>query len=146
MVESAVVKHARASGFPYAQRRALSGSQDQGDVHLDPYGRVVIECKGGKAAETASDSQVAAWLTETERERINAGADYAFLVLKRPGKGVQQAGSWWAVIGSGHLYCLMNGTGHPWADVDEGAVVRMPLSQMLALIPGQYRPKAGEAA
>jgi hypothetical protein len=95
--ESAVVKVARASGFPFAERRALAGSEDQGDVRLDPRGRVVLEVKAGKAAETASDAQVEAWLVETERERVAAGAWYGFLILKRAGKGPRNADRWWAV-------------------------------------------------
>lgn len=92
--ESAVVKLAHALGFPNARRIALSGSSDKGDIDLHGDMSLIIECKAHKSF---SDMDVAKWLVETERERINAGASDALLVLKRPGKGDAQVGSWWAV-------------------------------------------------
>lgn len=87
-----MARYCQANGFPFAQRRALSGSLDRGDIDLCP--GVVIECKGGAAAETASDGLIAAWLAETERERVNAGATVALLVTKRRAVGAQRAGQW----------------------------------------------------
>lgn len=134
--ESAVTKFAKANGFPFAERRTLHGSADCGDVKLDSRGRVIVEVKAGKAAEYASDSRVVAWLEETERERVHAGADRAFLVLKRAGKGTQSVGSWTAVAG-------LHGLADLWAygprtfpegyDCTAGPLVRMTLSSMLAM-------------
>jgi hypothetical protein len=94
--ETAVVRALRRLGFPGAERRALTGTLDQGDVT----GCVGIcwEVKGGTAAKTASDGQVAEWLAETERERVNAGADIGVLVLQRSGIGPANADRWWAVV------------------------------------------------
>lgn len=130
--ETQVVKHARTRGFPHADRHVLKGSNDEGDVWLDSRGRLIVEVKGGKAAETASDTQVRAWLDETERERINAGAARAFLVLKRAGKGTQQIGQWWAVSGLTALADTYGLARYPVSTVD-GAVVRMSLDDMLDL-------------
>lgn len=94
--ETAVVRYLRANGFPQAERRALAGSYDLGDVTGIP--GVVIEVKGGQAAKTASDGQVTLWLAETERERVNARADVGILVMSRSGIGPSRAGSWWAVV------------------------------------------------
>jgi hypothetical protein len=99
--ESAVVRFLRANGFPAAERRALHGSLDQGDVTGIPL--VCVEIKGGNAAKTASDLQVTAWLHETETERVNARADIGVLVLQRAGFGPDRAGFWWAIVPAGLL-------------------------------------------
>jgi len=91
--ESAVVKYLRENGFGGAERRALRGALDCGDI--TGCGPLVIEVKAGAAAMNASDGQVEKWLEETETERDNAGADLGVLVLKRRGKG--SAGDWWAI-------------------------------------------------
>jgi hypothetical protein len=130
--ESAVTKFAKANGFPFAERRTLHGSADCGDVKLDSRGRVVIEVKAGKAAETASDSQIAKWLEETERERVHAGADRAFLVVKRAGKGTQSVGSWWAVSGLDAIADLST-FGAGLISASSGPVARLALADMLAL-------------
>ena len=94
--ETAVVKALRTHGFPGAERRALHGSQDLGDVLAAP--GIIMEVKGGKAAEEASQKQVDAWMAETERERQNAHAFYGFLITKRKGYGPDRAQHWWAHV------------------------------------------------
>lgn len=94
--ETAVVRHLRKSGFPNAERRALTGAHDQGDV--TGTAGICWEVKGGKAAKTASDGQVAAWLAETDTERVNARADIGVLVMARAGIGPDNAGRWWAIL------------------------------------------------
>jgi len=96
--ESATVRYARDHGFPMAERRALRGASDAGDVLLCP--GVIVEVKAGQAARAASDTLVHNWLEQTERERRNAGADIALLVTVRPGIGAGNAGRWWAHIRS----------------------------------------------
>lgn len=93
--ETAVVKALRQHGFPQAERRALAGAYDLGDITGTP--GIVWEVKGGNAAKTASDGQVEAWLDETERERVNADAAFGVLVLQRAGIGAANADRWWAV-------------------------------------------------
>ena len=97
--ETSVVLWLHDHGFPHAERRALYGSADRGDILVTA--GIIFEVKGGKAAETASDDQIAAWLVEAEKERVNAGADLCPLILKRKGKGRVQAGSWWFIVPSG---------------------------------------------
>jgi hypothetical protein len=94
--ETAVVRYLQAHGFPQAERRALRGIEDAGDVTGCP--GLCIEVKGGEAAKSASDLLVADWLEETEKERVNAGADVGVLVLQRRGVGPANAGRWWAVM------------------------------------------------
>jgi hypothetical protein len=77
--ETAVVNYVRENGFPHAERRALSGTQDKGDVAgiIDN----VIEVKN-----CARDG-LPQWIDETEVERINAKARYGVCWHKRRGKG-----------------------------------------------------------
>lgn len=89
--ESALVAYLRLNGWPYAERRALSGTTDKGDVAGT--GPLVWECK---AAGTAP--QIPAWLVETEVERINANAEYGILVVKTRGLGDRRVGQWLAIM------------------------------------------------
>ena len=94
-VETQIVNYLHTAGFPKAKRRALAGALDEGDI-LAAEG-LIIEAKGGAAAENASDGQLRLWCAETLREKANAGADAAFLVVKRKGHGVTKIGGWWVV-------------------------------------------------
>lgn len=94
-VESAVTNEFLSHGI-HAQRTALAGSQDVGDVHVD-YGRMVIECKGGEAAHSASWNLLAAWWLEAEAEAARVPeCDLAVLVVKRKGSG--KARDWRAFV------------------------------------------------
>jgi len=91
------VKFLIESGFPYAERRALHGSTDLGDITGTP--GLVWEVKAGEAAMTASDNQIIAWLVETEVERVNAKAEFGTLVVQRRRHHPR---SWWAVTTDHH--------------------------------------------
>jgi len=95
--ESQTVKFLIESGFPFAERRALHGSTDLGDITGTP--GIVWEVKAGAAAMDASDNQVIAWLVETETERVNAKADLGILVVQRRRKNPRY---WWAVTTDRH--------------------------------------------
>ena len=92
--ESAVVKFLRTNGFPAAERAALHGSADAGDITGTP--GVCWEVKSGKAAEACADGDLATWLAQTETERQNRQADVGVLITKRKGAGHGNAGAWWA--------------------------------------------------
>lgn len=94
--ETAVVRYLQANGWPNAERRALRGNLDCGDVTGTP--GICWEVKGGKAAETAGRKQVADWMAETETERVNSGSEYGVLVMKRRGTGAVNVSSWEAVM------------------------------------------------
>ena len=93
--ETHVVRYLQANGFPHAERRALKGSLDVGDILVCP--GLIVEVKAGAAAESASDGQLRLWCAETSREKRNAKADTAFLVVKRAGHGVGKIGGWQVV-------------------------------------------------
>jgi hypothetical protein len=101
--ETLIVRHAISNGFPDAERLALAGASDQGDVRLCK--GVIVESKAGASARSAGPVQLAAWAAETETERRNQGADFGVLVVQRLNRAVPGAGGWaaflplWAVLG-----------------------------------------------
>lgn len=128
--ETAVVRAARSRGFPWADRYALHGRADIGDITLCP--GVIVEVKGGQWAKNASDSLIDDWLTETERERINARADVGFLVVQRAAVGPANAQRWSAWWRLHWLMDLMPNQGIPSELYDQP--VRMSLEGSLAVI------------
>jgi hypothetical protein len=87
--ESEVVKYLRANGFEQAERRALAGNADKGDILVCP--GVIAECK---AWATFTDGDVVEWWAETATEKKNANASVALLIIKRPRKGADRAWCW----------------------------------------------------
>jgi Holliday junction resolvase len=81
--ETDVVRYLQAHGFEAAERRALSGTQDKGDVAGIP--GVVIECKNHKTIDLGS------WMTELEREQTRASAHLGLVVAKRRMHNVAQS-------------------------------------------------------
>jgi len=77
--ETAIVDYLRARGWPHAERRALNGNRDRGDIA----GVVgwVIEAKNTRGIT------LAAWAKELETEVRNANAPNGALWIKRVGKG-----------------------------------------------------------
>lgn len=80
--ERDVVKYLHASGWPAAERRALSGNKDKGDVAGIP--GVCIEVKAQERPLLAQ------WARELAVETVNAGASFGLLVVKRPYKPVSR--------------------------------------------------------
>lgn len=85
--ESAVVEYLRTHGWPHAERRALNGSQDKGDI-AGCLG-LAIEVKYANAG-----IRMGTWIKETSIERLNARADHGILVMKPTGVGERQVASW----------------------------------------------------
>ena len=100
-VETQIVNYLHTVGFPKAVRRALAGSLDVGDILVCE--GLIIEAKGGAAAENASDGQLRLWCAETAREKVNAQASHAFLVVKRKGHGVGKVDGWFVVRNDGGM-------------------------------------------
>ena len=102
--ESALVRFLSGQGFPNAERRALTGQFDQGDVTGTPC--LAWEVKNHKTYHFP------AWLKETETERINAKADFGILVVKPNGVGLTNAGQWWAVMSVADIVNLLRDAGY----------------------------------
>lgn len=102
--ESALVTFLRGHGWPFAERRALTGAKDRGDVTGTPY--IAWEQK------SAARICLPEWLRETETERVNAGADYGVLVVKLRGVGAANAGNWAAVMPLRQMTDLLRRAGY----------------------------------
>jgi len=126
--ETAVVRVARSCGFPWADRFALHGRRDVGDVTLCP--GLIVEVKGGEMAKHATDLDIENWLDETARERDNANALVAFLVVQRPRVGAQNASRWWAYWRLGWIADLDD---RPWIYARH-MPVRCTLGQSLTML------------
>lgn len=100
--ETLIVRYLQDHGFIHAERRALAGTNDLGDI--TGCGPLVFECKNHK---TLSFSE---WLTEAETERVNASADYGVVIAKRRGKG--DAGEQYAVMTVAQLVELLHQAGY----------------------------------
>jgi hypothetical protein len=100
--ETLIVRHLREHGFPYAERRALTGQHDEGDITGTP--GVVWECKNHKTLKLSE------WLRETETERVNGHADIGILVAKRV--GVSDPGEQYAVMTVNTIIGLLKQAGY----------------------------------
>ncbi len=134
--ETAVVRYLQANGWPGAERRALRGTSDAGDITGTPGVAWEVKCRN----RPVSDKQVDAWMEELVTETRNARADVGILVIRRPGFGPANAGSWWAISSATDLFHIHGGTevGPTWALV--GAFwtcdipVRLTLAHMVRLL------------
>jgi hypothetical protein len=89
--ETLVVGYLQEHGWPYCERRALSGNLDKGDLAGMP--GLCVEVKYGN-----NTIKIGPWLTETGIERLNAGADHGILVVKPFGMGEKNVGKFYAVM------------------------------------------------
>lgn len=103
--ETAGVDYLCSSGFPYAERMALNGAKDKGDVKVCP--GVVAEFKN------CATIKLPQWFREVTAEKANAGAKHAFLVVKPAGIGRTRVGQWWAGMLLGDLAELLVEAGGP---------------------------------
>ena len=99
--ETAVVGFLRDLAWPHAERRALHGNADTGDIAGLP--GVVLEVKNAKRTE------LAAWLDELDAEIVNAHADTGVLVVKR--RGHTNPGKWFAIMSFDRWCVLLNEAG-----------------------------------
>ena len=95
--ETLVVDHLKANGFQYAERRAMQGVNDCGDVTGLP--GVVIEVKAHREMDLAE------WMDETEVERANAGAELAVCWHKRRRKG--SPADWYVTMTGAQFVALL---------------------------------------
>jgi len=76
--ETAIVNYLKSCGWPHAERRALNGNQDRGDITGIP--GTCIEAKAANRLELAQ------WMKELEAEKRNANATVGVCWIKRRGK------------------------------------------------------------
>ena len=102
--ETRVVNYLLSQGYK-AQRRALSGSEDKGDIEYSygNHGQVrILEVKTGKMTQNYSRSTRNEWLRQTEVEQHNAKMT-AHLVVVRFGRAIEDA-EVWSVDGQTFMY------------------------------------------
>lgn len=101
-VESQVVTYLRANGWRQAERSALCGAGDVGDITGCP--GLCWECKwvgtGGP--------KLGPWMRETQTERLNRMVNFGVLVMKPQGLGAKNVGSWWACMHAYQVVELMS--------------------------------------
>ena len=88
--ESAIVKALKENAWPHAERRALNGAADRGDIAGIP--GVVIEAKNTARADLPG------WWREAVQEQANDKAEVAVVWFKRHGKTAAEDG-WVAMDG-----------------------------------------------
>lgn len=93
--ETRLVKYLRENGWPNAERRALSGSADKGDVSGMP---VVLEAKAQKSFDLAG------WIDEAKAEAKNAGVPMGIVVFPRRNHSMDEA---YALLRLGDLMELL---------------------------------------
>jgi hypothetical protein len=76
--ETAIVRYLATEGWPHAERRALTGTQDRGDISAVV--GWVIEAKNCRALTLST------WIDEATIEQANAGADFCAVWHHRKGK------------------------------------------------------------
>ena len=100
--ETAVVKYLQQNGFPYAERRALHGTLDKGDI--TGCGPIVFEVKDHAKLTLAE------WIKELEAETANAKANTGTVVAKRRGKS--DPGAWYAILPFEWIVALLKEAGY----------------------------------
>ena len=81
--ETDIVRYLQDHGHPHAERRALAGAEDRGDITGIP--GVMIEAKN------CGSITLAAWADEVEVQTRNAGARIGVAWIKRRGKGIDKS-------------------------------------------------------
>lgn len=100
--ESAIVAFLRDNGVPHAERRALCGNKDRGDIAGIP--GVAIEAK------SAAKVELAAWVDEAEKERVNDNAEVGLVWIKRRGRTCP--GSGFVILTGDQLVKLLAAAGY----------------------------------
>lgn len=122
--ETAAAKWHRVNGFPMADRKVKRGSRDEGDLDLCP--GLIAEVKAYRLPTgIPTAGQLDKWLGQAAVEKVNAGAAYCPLIVKRP--GTTDVGRWFAYLPSSD-FALLTGAFLP-RDVDDVPVM-LPVSAM----------------
>lgn len=96
------VDYLRQTGWPYAERRHLSGSADRGDIAGCP--GVTIEVKSGAKVT------VAQWMSELEVEMANDRTEVGYIAVRpRLQPSPEQ---WWCVVPAPVMLRLLKDAGY----------------------------------
>lgn len=103
--ETKGVGYLQVSGFPFAERIALAGAADKGDIKVCP--GVIAESKNCKSLA------LPAWFAELAAEIKNSKAKHGFLLIKPKGIGETRIGEWWAGLTMEAFFDLHAEAGDP---------------------------------
>lgn len=92
--ETAIQRWLRSNGWPYAERRALKGAHDEGDLRLSERIPFVIEAKSAKS--TTDRASLGTFVKELKVEVENASADAGAVVFKK--RGTTDVGEYYAIL------------------------------------------------
>lgn len=105
--ETNVVRYLKAHGIK-AKRKALTGSQDQGDLDVETtQGKMVLEVKAGQQTANPNRSQMAEWLRQAEVEGRNAKESSALVVVRYRRK-IEDAEVWFSVMDGGRTMMYLD--------------------------------------
>ena len=107
--ETAITNYLRTHGFPHAERRALSGREDRGDINAAP--GLCIEAK------SQSRYSLAEWVDEAEVEGHNAGADVTVVWAHR--RGVASPAGGYVILTGERFVRLLHAAGYGDPDAAE---------------------------
>lgn len=124
--ETKSVEYFGVNGFPFAERVALGGAKDKGDVKLCP--GVISEVKNCATLKLPS------WFSELYDEIGNSNAKHGFLTIKPPGIGGTRIGQWWAGMTVEHFSELHIEAGYPEIMADP---VWLPGHRYKDALPGE---------
>lgn len=120
--ETLVTRWLRANGYPDAERRALAGNADQGDI-LATRG-LVLEVKAGQQTRKPGDAALDDWCDQADAEAVNAGHVTAWTALYQPVStgtvcllvlqrhGTRDVARWWVVERGRHQ-------GYTWRELGD---------------------------
>lgn len=101
--ENLTVKYLSENGWPYAERRRLTGARDKGDLTGSPGLMWEVKYLGkGKSP------RLSAWMKQVDVQSVHANADFGILVVKPFGFGEKTAGKFWAAMRQGAYRELFN--------------------------------------
>jgi len=106
--ESSVVAYFKQRGWPFCERRTLSGSSDKGDL-AGIYGVAGAFVGEVKSCKTVN---VPGWLREAATEQANAGAAISAVISKPRGVGHERVGQWHAFLTVEQLCDLLTAAGY----------------------------------
>lgn len=107
--ETAIVNYLRNHGAPHAERRALSGAKDKGDIIGIP--SVVIEAKNAARQDWST------WIDEAQTEAANvAPGTLAIVWAKRRGRS--SPGHGYVMLTGAQLVQLLTEAGYLKGDAD----------------------------
>ena len=102
--ETALVKYLREKGFGQAERRALAGNQDKGDI--TGAGDLTWEVKNHGTYKLAE------WVAELQTEKTNNGTEHGVVIAKPRGIGLDSVQDWYAILPVKDFVELARDAGH----------------------------------